>query len=505
MGKGSLGRIAVALGIICVYVYLFGIMGNIESLESNMPPPEETVEEVMADIPEATTTSATEPAETEMTVFTYLTELNVVNKKKPSLADYTATEAVMIIEDTEAPAAAVTTSDDLSFNEDDFDYTTPLKTTAPATTATEATTTAATTTLTAATTGIITTEAQTEAETTTVEDTDTVTSAQTEEASEEEEPIDEADDDFMGADVEDLEEDFFEEDDGEEEAEETEEYEDDIEEVPTIDRGSAASELVTVNAGGTIVTDEALTVVSKAVMAEIGDSFDEEAIKAQAVATYTYIKYYNNNNQNAYVVFKNPSDKVISCVSEVIGQKITYDGELIQSVYCASSAGYTSSSLNVWGVDYPYLRSVKTDFDRLYDINYGRTVTFSSDEVKSFIETNTDITLTGDPSEWLRVTSSIDGAYVGSLSICGRESFYNGTRDVEINGRVFRETVMEYNLRSASFDVSYDSGSDLFTFTTYGYGHGVGMSQHGANILASHEGYGYKDILTFYYSGTTIS
>lgn len=263
-------------------------------------------------------------------------------------------------------------------------------------------------------------------------------------------------------------------------------------------------EVLTVNAGGNIVTDNASVIIAKVVMAEVGDSFNEEAIKAQAVAAYTYIKYYNQNGQNAYVVFRAPSEKVTKCVNQVIGQGIYYDGKLIQAVYGASTPGYTASSLNVWGVDYPYLRSVKTDFDAAYDINYGRQATFTSAEIKTLVEKNSGIVLDGDPNGWFNITSRVDGAFVGSMTVGGQDSFgYNG-KNLAITGRVFREIIMDYNIRSASFDISYDSQTDKFTVTTYGYGHGVGMSQHGANILASYQGCNYMQILQFYYQGTEI-
>ena len=63
---------------------------------------------------------------------------------------------------------------------------------------------------------------------------------------------------------------------------------------------------------------------------------------------------------------------------------------------------------------------------------------------------------------------------------------------------------MNYDIRSYCFDISYDRDSDTFTITTYGYGHCVGMSQHGANILASKYGYTYDQILKFYYPGIEI-
>lgn len=497
--------------------------------------PKDTVETEEAETTEEPpiTEAVTETSETEAVsdkvIYTYSTELNVVNGKKPSLADYTATEPLLIIaEQSVAAAPKPETTADFEFDDEDFDYTTPIKTTTtPATTTTTAATTApVTTVLTSASTQIITvattttpvaatttTEATTttttaevtttEATTTTTEatttttppetttttttttteaTTTTTTPAPTSETTTGTDPLswmDQVTDETTTTTTT---------------AEET-----------TIPETSVASEMLTVNAGGTVVTDYAATIVAKAVMAEVGDSFNEEAIKAQAIATYTYIKYYNQNNSKAYVVFKTPSDKVIRCVNEVIGKAIYYNGDIIQSVYSASTAGYTASALNVWGVDYAYLRSVKTEFDALYDINYGRQAVFTSEEIKNLVEANTGIALSDNPADWFKITSRIDGAYVGSLSICGQESYTRNGKTIYINGRVFRETIMEYGIRSASFDIMYNAEDDTFTFTTYGYGHGVGLSQHGANILASQYGYSYTEILQFYYQGTTIS
>ncbi|MGN1108784.1 MAG: SpoIID/LytB domain protein, partial [Oscillospiraceae bacterium] len=160
---------------------------------------------------------------------------------------------------------------------------------------------------------------------------------------------------------------------------------------------------------------------------------------------------------------------------------------------------------NVWGSDYPYLVSRFCDLDAKYDPNYGKTVQFSSDEIKSRVKDVTGIELTGDPSGWIVIEERLDGNYVGQMSVGGYHSYTDGDGDtLKITGRRFREKIMSFDLRSSSFDVAYDSGSDMFTFTTYGYGHGVGMSQNGANALATYLGYDYKQILTYYYAGTEV-
>lgn len=256
---------------------------------------------------------------------------------------------------------------------------------------------------------------------------------------------------------------------------------------------------------GGSVTGDAADILAQVVMGEIGGSFNEEAIKAQAVAAYTYIKYYNNSGNVPYVAVRTPNDKVKQCVNEVLGEAVYYDGSLIQAVYGASTAGYTASAKNVWGIDYPYLPSHKCELDALYDPNYGVKTSFTSDEIRKYVRNATGIELSGDPGGWFAILEYVDSVYVGSFSIGGHTEYVNNSgKTVKITGRVMREDIMDFNLRSACFDVSYSADSDKFTFTTYGYGHGVGLSQHGANNLANFWNYSYREILEFYYPGTEI-
>lgn len=241
-------------------------------------------------------------------------------------------------------------------------------------------------------------------------------------------------------------------------------------------------------------------------MNEIGGSFAPEAIKAQAVAAYTHVKYNNLHGNNPNVALKtNVSDSVRVLVASVIGQAVYYNGEIIQAVYSASSAGYTASSGNVWGNPLPYLQSVYCELDEKYDPNYGKTKKFSSSDIKSRVFSTTGITLNGDPSEWIKIIDFTEGKYVGKMTIGGHDTYVNSSgKTVIITGRVFRETIMNYDIRSVAFSVDYDAGTDMFTVTTYGYGHGVGLSQNGANNLATQWVWDYKQILEFYYQGTVV-
>lgn len=273
----------------------------------------------------------------------------------------------------------------------------------------------------------------------------------------------------------------------------------------TID-DAAAGEILTVKANGSTVSGSALEIVGRMTQNEVGHTFAPEAIKAQAVAAYTYVKFCNEYGTYPSVgLASTVSDSVNVLVQSVLGKAIYYNGSLIQAVYSASSAGYTASSKNVWGTDYPYLQSRFCDLDKQYDPNYGRKVEYSSAEIKSKVLEKTGIDLTGDPSGWLSVETNVDGFYVGQMNVGGYHSYTNSSGDsVKITGRVFREKIMSYELRSSAFDVEYNSDSDKFIFTTYGYGHGVGMSQNGANALATYLGYDYKQILTYYYQGTEV-
>lgn len=256
--------------------------------------------------------------------------------------------------------------------------------------------------------------------------------------------------------------------------------------------------------GGAVEVDAA-AILAKVVMGEIGGSFDEEAIKAQVVASYTYIKYYNKNGSAPNVTVKEPNETVKKCVDEVFGQAIYYDDDLIQAVYCASSAGYTASSKTVWGVDYPYLQSRKCELDSLFDPNYGVKSSFTSEEIKKLVKDSIGIELDGDPGNWFAIKNYADTVYVGSFSIGGKTSYTdNDGNEIDITGRTVREKIFNYQLKSSCFEVTYNNETDKFTFTTYGYGHGVGMSQNGANNLAKSWNYDYKQILNYYYPGTQI-
>lgn len=254
-----------------------------------------------------------------------------------------------------------------------------------------------------------------------------------------------------------------------------------------------ANETFTARFDGAVQTVNAYDLICWIVNNEISTSFCDEAIKAQAVAAYSYVKYHNVKGLTPSVlVKKNPPQRIKDMVSSVWGVCCYYNGSVAQTVYMASSSGYTADAKNVWGGSVPYLKSVHCPLDAQYDPNYGSTMTVSESNMRSLLESQLGITLSDNPANWLVITGYVDGNYVSEISVDGQKT---------ISGRKMRENIFSYKLKSAAFDVSYSNGT--FTFTTYGYGHGVGMSQNGANILAK-QGYTYNQILKFYFTGIEV-
>ncbi|MCC8130900.1 MAG: SpoIID/LytB domain-containing protein [Ruminococcus sp.] len=256
------------------------------------------------------------------------------------------------------------------------------------------------------------------------------------------------------------------------------------------------------SSSGRYVTDNAFDIVCQVTYHEIGTSMEEETIKAQAVAVYTYIKYYEAQGEYASVTLKsNVPDKIIECVEAVDGLAMYYDGEYILSTYCAATAGVTCSSENVWGGDREYLQSVVSEYDFLDTDNYGRVTTYTAEELKKKIESKTNITLSDDYENWIQILSYNDGGYVGNIAIDGHTTAVVSGTERTLTAYVFRTYIL--NIRSTCFTVSYSNG--VFTFVTYGYGHGVGMSQEGANLYVIYAGYTFDQILHHYYTGITIA
>lgn len=267
------------------------------------------------------------------------------------------------------------------------------------------------------------------------------------------------------------------------------------------------------------VTDvDEKTYVVGAVCAEMPATFEPEALKAQAVAAHTYAErqrlkersdptaelcgadfsndttkyqgYFTKNQAMQYYGdnFEIYYDKIENAVNEVMPYIITYGDEPIISAFHSMSSGMTESAENAWGTAVEYLVPVDSSYDTSAP-RYLEEVSYSKEQLRQiFAERFSGINLGEDFTTWININSVSDSGTVLSAMI----------GDFKVSGNDIREVL---GLRSACFDVSYDG--DTVIITTRGFGHGVGMSQYGANAMAS-DGKSWRDILEHYYPECTI-
>ncbi len=245
------------------------------------------------------------------------------------------------------------------------------------------------------------------------------------------------------------------------------------------------------------------------VAAEMPASYSDEALKAQAVAAYTYALYQKNTNADKeyditdssatnqrYITLSEAREKwgknadlyekkIKNALASVEGEYISYGGKPILALYHAISAGKTESCKSVFGQDLPYL-IVRDSIGDLLNSDYTSKVSLSEQEFTAKIKEKVETS--GDASGWISEVKHRPNGYVEDVTICGKT----------LTGAEIRNI---FSLRSANFDVSCSNGE--FTFTVRGYGHGVGLSQSGAQYMAQ-QGGTYKEILLWYYPNCEI-
>ena len=248
--------------------------------------------------------------------------------------------------------------------------------------------------------------------------------------------------------------------------------------------------------------------VTGVVLHEMPYTFHEEALRAQAVAARTYLYYCLDNNSHphengadvcadishccGYITESALADRfgdvyakaAVAAVKDAVysteGEVMTYDGEEILAVWHSSSSEFTEDCGEVWVCQLPYLSSVSSPEDAITE-----AVTFPLTKVKSMLKSafysyngNLDITLIKNGN------GRCAHLKIGNITFTGNEA------------RSF------FSLKSTDFDV-WRQGSNLY-FRTRGYGHGIGLSQYGAEAMAR-DGADYAEILTHYYSGAVLS
>ena len=277
-----------------------------------------------------------------------------------------------------------------------------------------------------------------------------------------------------------------------------------------------SSGTVRVLLGDTVETMTMADYLTGVLRAEMPASFEQEALCAQAVAARTYTLYKLSAGSNhapdadicgdhtccqAYLGKAQAAAnwgenaeryeaKIENAVSATDGQTILYDDQPILAVFHSSSAGQTKSAGEVWTQDLPYLQSVSSPEKDTEIPNYYSRVEFTPAEFREkFLAIYPEADLSGDISGWVRDLTVTEGINVDRVTIGG----------VSVRGSQVRTT---FGLRSASFDVEVQDGKLVFFVT--GYGHGVGMSQYGANEMAK-EGRTWQEIIQHYYTGVTIA
>lgn len=246
------------------------------------------------------------------------------------------------------------------------------------------------------------------------------------------------------------------------------------------------------------------------VAAEIGGAAEAEAIKAQAIACHTLLLYKRAHKDASlgeadisdishklltmaeqqekwgenYQAYREKAEK---CIEEVEDKILCFDGEPIMATFFAISNGKTENAENVWGKAVPYLVSVDSPDDKLSP-EFSSVVSVSAEEFKKALSEK-GATPGEKKEKWIGDTVLNSTGTVKSITLCGKE--FSGTEVRSI-----------FSLKSASFSVKYEDGK--FVFTVSGYGHGVGMSQYGANEMAK-KGNTYDEILTHYYKNAAIS
>lgn len=251
------------------------------------------------------------------------------------------------------------------------------------------------------------------------------------------------------------------------------------------------------------------------VSAEMPATFEQEALKAQAIVarTYTIYKILNKKHDNADICDDSTCcqawiskdnrlakweenqresnwQKICSAVNETSGKIITYENKPIDAFFHSNSGGITEVPVNVWGgTGYPYLQSVETSGENTYT-QYASEVTLSQEElINKLKEKYSDISIDFTNSEDIKILEYTESTRVKTVKFGNHE----------ISG-VEARTI--FGLKSTNFEISRDGNN--IKFSVKGYGHGVGMSQTGADSMAKN-GSRAEEIIKHFYTGVEIT
>lgn len=246
------------------------------------------------------------------------------------------------------------------------------------------------------------------------------------------------------------------------------------------------------------------TYLTGVVLAEMPTDFAPEALKAQAVASRTYAlrKIATKKHEDADVCGSfsccqawtpigeyegtGALEAAENAVAQTDGLVVTYEGELIDATFFSCAAGMTEAAAAVWGSEVPYLQAVESPE---HEEKYEETVTFGAAEfAEKLHELHPESELTGAPDGWFGEERRTPGG---------------GLESIRIGDTEFRGTELRTALSLRSTVMFFSPDDDCVTVRTSGYGHRVGLSQYGADVLAE-EGADFEEILLHYYQGTAI-
>ncbi|MEG0596986.1 MAG: stage II sporulation protein D [Oscillospiraceae bacterium] len=280
-------------------------------------------------------------------------------------------------------------------------------------------------------------------------------------------------------------------------------------------RSDSTREIRVALEGGAVETMKLSEYLFRVVAAEMPASFETEALKAQCVAARTYTlkkcqtgepkhpdadvcsdiqccqAYLDPQTARAAWGDKGAefTEKIGAAVAATDGVVATYGGELISAVFFSSAAGETNDAVAVWGNAVPYLQGVKSPEGAGDVPGYVSDVTVTAAEFRTkFLEKYPSAVLEGEPKSWFGAAKTAENGAVEGLTVGG----------VAVTGQELRTLC---DLRSAQFTVV--TAGESITFHVTAYGHGVGMSQYGANVMAKN-GAGYEEILKHYYTGVEV-
>lgn len=250
------------------------------------------------------------------------------------------------------------------------------------------------------------------------------------------------------------------------------------------------------------------------VSAEMPANFEQEALNAQALVARTYTIYSIKRNKNKHEgadicdsstccqawISKEDRlarwneeeywNKIVKAVNTTKGKVITYNGDVIDAFFHSNSGGITEIPVNVWGgTNFPYLQSVQTSGEEGYS-QYSSEVTLTQEELINKIRAkHSDFNIDISQQDSVKILEYTEAGRVKNIQI----------GNLKLSGVEVRSLL---GLKSTNFKIEINNGK--VTFIVTGYGHGVGMSQTGADSMAK-QGSNYEEIIKHFYTGVEIT